>query len=351
MDTNAKIVKQVEFYFSDSNFPFDKFLFFLSKKNSEGWIPLETIVGFKKMQMITDDKDTVVSALRSANSDLVELNEAGDQIRRTKPLVEQNFVARSVYAKGFPLVDENNEKPVDALIELQDKIEDFFQEHGKVLAVRLRKTDARPSKFKGSVFVEFDSPQLAEEVAQKSLQYEGTDLLLKTKKAYLDEKFKKYRNMDKNSAEKKRVSRKFSAFVWEREQKFGNKKFRGDNNDNKKGNRKQHNNNDKKALYEGANHRLLKFRNAKDLDDTQLQDLVGKDKVEKITRKDDGSGFVLLSSGEARQMVRELFDKSVSAQFFSANGAESKEFAGEGTTEAVTGEKRKAEDDVKEEGQ
>ena len=46
------------------------------------------------------------------------------------------------------MVDEGAEKPVDGLMELQDKIEDFFQEHGKVLAVRLRKTDERPAKFK-----------------------------------------------------------------------------------------------------------------------------------------------------------------------------------------------------------
>ena len=50
------------------------------------------------MKMITEDINVVVSALRATNSDLVELNEEGDQIRRTKPLVEQNFVSRSIYA-------------------------------------------------------------------------------------------------------------------------------------------------------------------------------------------------------------------------------------------------------------
>lgn len=35
-DVAPKILKQVEFYFSDSNLPFDKFLWTLKEKNSEG---------------------------------------------------------------------------------------------------------------------------------------------------------------------------------------------------------------------------------------------------------------------------------------------------------------------------
>jgi lupus La protein len=38
----AKIVKQVEFYFSDSNFPNDKFLRGTADKNG-GWVPVATI--------------------------------------------------------------------------------------------------------------------------------------------------------------------------------------------------------------------------------------------------------------------------------------------------------------------
>ncbi|KAI9270337.1 hypothetical protein BDA99DRAFT_501505 [Phascolomyces articulosus] len=343
MDVPAKIRKQVDFYFSDSNFPFDKFLYFLSKKNSEGWIPLETVAGFKKMKMITEDQEQVVSALRSGDSDLVELNEAGDHIRRTKPLVEQNFVSRSIYAKGFPLVDEGAEKPIDALIELQDKIEEFFQEHGKVLAVRLRKTDARPSVFKGSVYIEFDNISTAEEVAAKSLQYEGKDLLLKTKRQYLDEKSEKYRNEPKT---KFNNNKKFNAFKYERDGgkghfNNGNKKFRDNNN---RGNKRNNNDN-----YKDANYRLLKFKNAKDVTEEQIKELVGKDDVETIIKKEDGSGFVLLSKKVSRKVAYELKDKSVDVKFFAANNDESKEFAGESAPEPSTGEKRKAEDDIQQE--
>ncbi|KAG2228161.1 hypothetical protein INT45_009207 [Circinella minor] len=338
-EVDAKILKQVEFYFSDSNFPFDKYLYLLSKKNSEGWVPLNIVAGFKKMKMITEDINVVVSALRSNNSDLVELNEEGDQIRRTKPLVEQNFVSRSIYAKGFPLVDEGAEKPVDALMELQDKIEDFFQEHGKVLAVRLRKTDERPAKFKGSVYVEFDNAQLAEEVAAKNLKYDDKELLLKTKRQYLDEKSELYKDQPRNN---NRRDRKFNAFYLEKTgQLNGNKKFR----DNK-GNAQKHNKNNKQIDPE-INQRLLKFKNGKDTTDEQLTQLVGKNLVDSIKRKEDGSGFVLLSEkAKSRKMAYELKGKSVDVQFYPANVSESKEFAGESVDEPKVGEKRKAEDEL-----
>lgn len=46
------------------------------------------------------------------------------------------------------MVDQDVENPQERLLELQDKVDEFFSEHGTVYAVRLRKTDERPSKFK-----------------------------------------------------------------------------------------------------------------------------------------------------------------------------------------------------------
>lgn len=106
------------------------------------------------------------------------------------------------------MVDEGAENPLYALFELQDEIEDLFNQHGKVASVRLRKQDEKPYKFKvqsfssftrayicvrmptstvlkssvqGSAYIEFETPEKAEEVAKKSIKYKDTDLLLKTK--------------------------------------------------------------------------------------------------------------------------------------------------------------------------
>lgn len=50
-----------------------------------------------------------------------------------------------VLKKGFPTGEEIDEK---AFFDLQEEIEQIFSEFGKVEAVRMRKTDDKPSKFK-----------------------------------------------------------------------------------------------------------------------------------------------------------------------------------------------------------
>jgi len=47
---DPQLKRQLEFYFSDSNLPKDKFLLQLTKKTPEGWVSLKTISEFKKMR-------------------------------------------------------------------------------------------------------------------------------------------------------------------------------------------------------------------------------------------------------------------------------------------------------------
>ena len=97
-DTQAQaILRQVEFYFGDSNFPRDKFLQQQSKLN-DGWIPIETIMSFKRMQKYTN-KDEVVEALK-LSKELLQINDDGTALRRVKPVVEQASDAdeRTLYA-------------------------------------------------------------------------------------------------------------------------------------------------------------------------------------------------------------------------------------------------------------
>lgn len=169
-----KIRKQVNFYFSDSNLPYDKFLWTLRANTPEGckfWfvydltrkmtcqlnsivraclgIPLETIASFKKMKMITEDFDTIVKALKEVESDIYQVDEEGKNIRRKSEVVQQNHVERSIYVKGLPLVDADAKDPIAELFKLQDKVDDFFSEKGyTVLCVRMKKNDEKPKKFK-----------------------------------------------------------------------------------------------------------------------------------------------------------------------------------------------------------
>ena len=91
---------------------------------------------------------------------------------------EDEAMARSIYAKGF-----GDEQP-----STQFDIEAFFAKFGPTNSVRLRR--AHDKMFKGSVFVEFDT-----EATQKAFlaldpppQWKGTDLQIKSKKQYCDDK-------------------------------------------------------------------------------------------------------------------------------------------------------------------
>lgn len=97
---------------------------------------------------------------------------------------EDEAMSRSIYAKGFG----------DEKASTQFDIEAFFAEHGSTNSVRLRRALNR--NFKGSVFVEFDS----EESQQAFLaldpmpKWQGSELLIKSKKQYCDEKVEDIKN-------------------------------------------------------------------------------------------------------------------------------------------------------------
>lgn len=145
-DSSWLTLISVEFYFNDSNLPFDKFLWTLTRKDPEGFVPIATLASFKRMQPIKDaiGLPKIAEVLRS--SEFLEVSEDGERVKRRKPLVPvKDAFARSVYAKGFPEEHET----------LQQELEKFFAQFGKINSVRMRRDDKNKRKFKGSVFVEF----------------------------------------------------------------------------------------------------------------------------------------------------------------------------------------------------
>ncbi|KAL1988904.1 hypothetical protein VTN96DRAFT_6893 [Rasamsonia emersonii] len=186
------IRKQVEFYFSDSNLPMDRFLLSKVGGSKNRPVDLTLIHSFKRMRHF-QPFSAIVEALKS--SETLELTDNDTKVRRKVPLpesVDENLdpnvikvfedkaMSRSIYAKGF-----GPEEP-----STQFDIEAFFAAYGPTNAVRLRRT---PDKiFKGSVFVEFDS----EETQKKFLaldpkpKWKGQELIIKSKKEYCDEKVK-----------------------------------------------------------------------------------------------------------------------------------------------------------------
>eukprot|EP00274_Cyanoptyche_gloeocystis_P008439 CAMPEP_0196658530 /NCGR_PEP_ID=MMETSP1086-20130531/30204_1 /TAXON_ID=77921 /ORGANISM="Cyanoptyche gloeocystis , Strain SAG4.97" /LENGTH=246 /DNA_ID=CAMNT_0041992149 /DNA_START=217 /DNA_END=953 /DNA_ORIENTATION=+ len=101
-------------------------------------------------------------------------------VKRKLPLPENDTsIPRSIYAKPIPQ---------DATI---DDISQYFSAHAKVLSVQLRRS-LQTRAFKGSIFVEFETPEEAQKVASSKLQYAGVDLTLKTRVEYIDQKAKEH---------------------------------------------------------------------------------------------------------------------------------------------------------------
>ncbi|KAJ5082615.1 hypothetical protein N7532_011658 [Penicillium argentinense] len=192
-DDPVQIRKQVEFYFSDSNLPMDKFLFTKVGGSENHPVPLELLHSFKRMRRF-QPFSAIVEALKT--SETLELTDDNTAVKRKVPLsqdvkvhsqdlqkvYEDKAMARSIYAKGFCGFGEE-----EATTQLD--IEAFFEPYGPVKSVRLRRSV--PDKiFKGSVFVEFESEekQKAFLALDPKPKFHDRELLIKSKKEYCDEK-------------------------------------------------------------------------------------------------------------------------------------------------------------------
>ncbi|KAG0300306.1 hypothetical protein BGZ98_009294 [Dissophora globulifera] len=196
-EQKAKILKQVEFYFSDSNLPQDKFMSELIKKSAEGYVNISRIASFKRMRDYKD-MELIVEALRESQ-ELLEVNESGDKVRRKTPIVPgKDHFQRSIYAKGL-----GEETPSTQL-----ELEQYFAGLGEVKQVRMRR-NAETNEFKGSVFVEYATQEDANKIASSALQYKGKDLLVMSKAAYCEMKAKEL-GLDPNEIRTRSHNKGFS---------------------------------------------------------------------------------------------------------------------------------------------
>ncbi|XP_019423396.1 PREDICTED: la-related protein 1C-like isoform X2 [Lupinus angustifolius] len=73
---HAKVVNQIDYYFSNENLVKDTFL--RQSMDSQGWVPIKLIAGFNKVMQLTDNIQLILDAVWT--SSVVELQ--GDKIRR-----------------------------------------------------------------------------------------------------------------------------------------------------------------------------------------------------------------------------------------------------------------------------
>ncbi|XP_058201200.1 la-related protein 6A isoform X1 [Rhododendron vialii] len=83
-DLRDKIIKQVEYYFSDENLPTDKFLMNYVTQNVQGFVPIAVVASFKKMKKLTQDRSLIVAALKESSFLVVSSNRK--KVKRLLPL-------------------------------------------------------------------------------------------------------------------------------------------------------------------------------------------------------------------------------------------------------------------------
>ena len=84
----AKIITQVEFYFSDDNIKNDMYLLKHIRRNKQGFVSLKVISSFHKMKKLTQDFRVVAYALRKSLK--LQVNETGSKVKRIDPLPTAN---------------------------------------------------------------------------------------------------------------------------------------------------------------------------------------------------------------------------------------------------------------------
>jgi len=187
--TKTKLLNQIEFYFSDSNLPRDKFLRETVENDPDGFVDIALLVTFSRVRSLLGsygrhcDGDLVAAVAGALDtSTLLTVSCDKQRVRRNSILrpraeVDAEVEQRSLYVSPFPM---------DVTI---DKLREFFSHHVEVLSIRLRR-HALSKDFKGSIFIELESSTSCAVLLQNShaLEYEGANLTVMMKSQYLEKK-------------------------------------------------------------------------------------------------------------------------------------------------------------------
>lgn len=123
-----KIIKQVEFYFSDTNILKDSFLLKHVRRNKMGYVSIKLITSFKKVKTLTKDYRVVAFSLRQSVE--LEVNEEGTKVRRKKTLPEydETTPSRTVVVVNLP-----QENPT------MESVAEIFSKCGEIVLIRILK--------------------------------------------------------------------------------------------------------------------------------------------------------------------------------------------------------------------
>nr|XP_016448687.1 PREDICTED: la protein 1-like [Nicotiana tabacum] len=200
-ETIKKVIRQVEFYFSDSNLPKDGFLKKTVDESEDGLVSLALICSFSRMRShlglgpskqeeISDDTIQAVAEALKASS-FLKISEDGKCVGRVTELSKPEEVIEQIDVRTIAA------SPLEYSVKLED-VESFFGQHGKVNSVRLPRHVADKRMFCGTALVEFASEEDAANVVKQNLIYEGVELELKPKKDFDVERANEEKEVEHN---------------------------------------------------------------------------------------------------------------------------------------------------------